>query len=70
MKFLYYLCICWVYQVFTSLYNAREEGNLLVDDKSYPHPPLHLGAGFPLLLVKGMGVDVQRGGHLSMAQNP
>ena len=33
----------------------------------HPHPPLHLRTHLPLLLIKGVGVNVQRGGHLSMA---
>ena len=36
----------------------------------YPHPPLHLSADLPFLLIKGMGVDVQRGGHLGVPQQP
>ena len=34
---------------------------------SHPHPPLHLGADLPLLFVKGMSVNIQRSGYLSMA---
>ena len=32
-----------------------------------PYPPLHLGADLPLLFVKGMSVNIQRSGYLSMA---
>ena len=34
---------------------------------SHPHPPLHLGADLPLLFVKGMSLNIQRSGYLSMA---
>ena len=34
---------------------------------SHSHPPLHLGADLPLLFVKGMSVNIQRSGYLSMA---
>ena len=37
---------------------------------SHPHPPLHLGADLPFLLIKGVGVDVQRSGHLGVPQQP
>ncbi len=32
--------------------------------RSHPYPPLHLGTDLPLLLIEGVGVDVQRGGDL------
>ena len=42
-----------------------EKGDKLphLRSRSHPHPPLHLRTHLPLLLIEGVGVDIQRGGY-------
>ena len=52
----------------SALFIAEKEDKLPhLRFRSHPHPPLHLGADLPLFLIKSMGVDVQRSGHLGVA---